>query len=516
MRIYKFNEKNLDIKELDKRSNGEVLIKKIKNEEPIKILKKRGGLTIKNDDVKVSNGDEIITNITDSEGDYDSNKGKRFFLNGRRYKEVIDDGEQQYQLNDIEKTPDFGSSRGSSAGSLDTRDVESIQCFFLSYRQNKKKEINLRDISKILNLQEDRFDYYKRFIDVPIDITKDLIEEYIDRGWGTTFIKTSNSIFNLGKSDSGFKGRFLIDTKKLYKFCQISVTTGLIGALKSTYRKCGKHISISKWNPSDIWMVQVESEKRIITGLEYISSITDLNKYIDVNFEYKRLLGLSLKKVKELEDIKIIVNKITKAPKYKYKTVRISSDPLSTIGLKIIVDRKRSQDFSSGEESMTIRSKAGPFVIENISGEVDGSASRHGQMSLTKINQILQKHGIDPVIMARTSGRAGEKFYKESLESWSDKDLKDQIILLNNILINKYGQEIISRSVNKKIEVNRARLVSKYQSLFLAWTLMKNSNKPSGIHGLSLSDLVIEEMFYYSLAINTGLYRTPKFIRVVD
>ena len=84
MRIYKFNEKNLDIKELDKRSNGEVLIKKIKNEEPIKILKKRGGLTIKNDDVKVSNGDEIITNITDSEGDYDSNKGKRFFLNGRR------------------------------------------------------------------------------------------------------------------------------------------------------------------------------------------------------------------------------------------------------------------------------------------------------------------------------------------------------------------------------------------------------------------------------------------------
>ena len=263
-------------------------------------------------------------------------------------------------------------------------------------------------------------------------------------------------------------------------------------------------------------MVQVESEKRIITGLEYISSITDLNKYIDVNFEYKRLLGLSLKKVKELEDIKIIVNKITKAPKYKYKTVRISSDPLSTIGLKIIVDRKRSQDFSSGEESMTIRSKAGPFVIENISGEVDGSASRHGQMSLTKINQILQKHGIDPVIMARTSGRAGEKFYKESLESWSDKDLKDQIILLNNILINKYGQEIISRSVNKKIEVNRARLVSKYQSLFLAWTLMKNSNKPSGIHGLSLSDLVIEEMFYYSLAINTGLYRTPKFIRVVD
>ena len=88
--------------------------------------------------------------------------------------------------------------------------------------------------------------------------------------------------------------------------------------------------------------------------------------------------------------------------------------------------------------------------------------------------------------------------------------------LRKKYLINKYGKEIISRSVNKKIEVNRARLVSKYQSLFLAWTLMKNSNKPSGIHGLSLSDLVIEEMFYYSLAINTGLYRTPKFIRVVD
>jgi hypothetical protein len=515
MRILKVNEINLSLKELDKRSNGDILVKKIKEEDPIQVNKIRNKATLKKGEITVINQDDIIPNITDDEGHYDREKGKDFFSKGRRYKEVIDGGDQMYQLNDIEKTADFGSTGGSSLGTHDTRDVETIQCFFLSYRQYKRSPILSEDIDSILEMEDDLFEHIKKFVESQIDVTKELIEKYIERGWVTTFIKTANAIFRLGEEDSGFRGRFLIDFKKIYKFCQISSETGVVNIIKNTYRKCGKKISISKWNPSDVWMVEKKSELRVIDGFRHINNIKELNNYIDNSFDNRKLIGLSLKKVSEKEDIKIIANKVTAPPRYTYNNVRVSQDATSTTGLKILVERRRNRDFSSGIESMTVRSKQGS-VVTNIMGEVDGVMSRHGQISLTRINEILKKYDIERVPMAKSSGPAGESFYELGLETWTDDELKEEINIINDDIIEHYGEDIVARKVSRQYQENRARLVSKYQSLFLVWILMENASVPSELPGLSISDRIVEEMFHYALAINTGHYRTPKYVRVVD
>ena len=85
----------------------------------------------------MTNADEIVPNITDGAGKYDPDAAKDFFKSGTRYSKVIQTDDERYQLNDIEKTSDFGSSGGSSLGTKETRNVECIQCLFLALRQTK-------------------------------------------------------------------------------------------------------------------------------------------------------------------------------------------------------------------------------------------------------------------------------------------------------------------------------------------------------------------------------------------
>ena len=134
MRILKFNEANLDIKELDGTSKsgglrGDVLVSKIKDHDDISFKPNERP----NSTTPVSNAEEIIPEITDDKGKYDSKKAQKFFKTRNRYNKVIQgEDNEMYQLNDIEKTTDFGSSGGASLGSIHTRNVECIQCLFLA------------------------------------------------------------------------------------------------------------------------------------------------------------------------------------------------------------------------------------------------------------------------------------------------------------------------------------------------------------------------------------------------
>ena len=90
MKILKFNEANIDLKELEKTSKsgglrGDVLVTKLKDREDIS-FKPNG----KPDKIKqVINVDEIVPNITDDSGKYDPDAAKDFFKSGTRYSKVI-------------------------------------------------------------------------------------------------------------------------------------------------------------------------------------------------------------------------------------------------------------------------------------------------------------------------------------------------------------------------------------------------------------------------------------------
>ena len=136
-------------------------------------------------------------------------------------------------------------------------------------------------------------------------------------------------------------------------------------------------------------------------------------------------------------------------------------------------------------------------------------------MSLTQINKILESYDLEtvPSVTSRS-----EKYYQTSLEEWTEAELKREILAINKKILENYGSIIEPK--NLTIEVDRIRLISKYQSLFLAWILMEAQHYESDREGISLADCVVEEMFHFALSINitpgkeSG--RTPRYARIID
>lgn len=507
MKVYKYSElfeANLSIQDLEKRSReggsrGDILVKKLSDGDQITISNKIGKKNI-----TVINSDDIIPNIIDDRGKYNSDLGKSFFKSGgSRYEDVIDGSDgSKYKLNDIEKTSDFGSSRGSSLGTLETRAVESLQCLVLSYRQFKRSHIRESDFINLLSLSDDDFNTYLQYVDA-MPITKDLLEEYILE-WGLTFLKTANALFTRKiKITNNNKVDVILRSDIRYKFYQVSSKNGICEAIKKTYHS-SKSPSMSKWNPSDIWAVDTVVEQEIINELAKHQSVSGLNKVIDYYFDTRQLVGISLKKVVKDEKIKLVINKMTKPPKYTFNGIKLAEDALSTASLRIEVNTLSEIGFGNAPAYMTIRSFSGS-KIQNVSGEVAGKAARQGKISLIKINEILKKHiGEDVPLVSE-------------IEKWSDRELKSEIEAINEKVVRKYGHVLPS---NRQYENSRIRLVSKYQALFLAWIFLENEGKRKNRRAeLTVVDQAVEEMFHYALSIMfdvTKSGRTPKYVRVVD
>jgi len=510
MKVLKFEqlfEVNINLQELEKPSTaglrGDELVRKLDNDEPINTNKDNV-----RKDIIVANSDEIINNITDDSGKYDPKSAATFFKPSL-YKPVISDEEgNKFKLNDIEKTTDFGSSKGSSLGSGDTKEIESIQCLILAYRQVRKSEI-VRE--EVIRLSETRIlNLCKSYIDVDVDITPELIDKYWDR-WKHSFTKTANVMYMVDNSTGLEEFEPILDQRIDYIFCHNSAG-GISKYISAAFNRCKKKKGItaqlSKWCPADIWAISSKYDNKIKKILSTIDELSELNDLIDKLFNKKILVGMSLKMVKKSEDIKIVINKITLPPKYKFTSALVSQDPLASTGLRLIAERQGTKGFEKGEAVISVRR----FTIpNNIIGEVYGTTARHGKISLNIINNILEKYGLDPVPVYRN-----DRFYELSIEDMDDEELTEEIIAINNKIVNKYNN--VSRKITNVKEVDRGRLISKYQSLFLAWTLMECQSDMYN-DNYTIADRIIENMFHYALSINmTGKVsgRTPRYVRIVD
>jgi hypothetical protein len=509
MKVYKLselNESNLNLQELSKRSRegglrGDVLVKKLSNQEPITT-----DITGDIKDIQVTNSEEVVDAITDPSGKYNPEEGEEFFKLGRNYDDVIEgDDDKTYRLNDIKKTTDYGSSQGTSLGTLATREVETIQCLILAYRQKKDADLTHSDIDTLLDMSEAVFKGYVSYVSSSVELTQDILSKYCP-DWTSTFIKTANALYQRRIRISETNKEAEILKKRItYRFYQISSKEGICGAIKNAFNKFQTEDdkpNLSKWNPADVWAVDMNSEEEIIREINNHQSITGLNSIVDAYFDGRKLLGISLKKIPEDQQIKLVINKMTRPPKYEFVSIKLAEDPFSTSSLRIAAQR-RSFAFGDVIEYMTVRSFAGSKV-ENISGEVAGKSARQGKISLTKINEILFKCTGEVV---PTIGEIGE---------WSDKQLRDEIEAINNLISRKYGN---INPTGRKYQPSRARLTSKYQALYLAWILLENDEKVNDDDGGRKIDQAIEQIFHYALSIRFGpkkSERTPKYVRVID
>jgi hypothetical protein len=517
--IRRINEANLNLRELEVKNEigkrGDVLVRKIREGEPLMVNK--DGVR---KEIVIINKEQILPAITNIDGSFNAYKATMYFTmhdNPSRYKlDAIhgDDGEL-YKLNDLEKTAYFGSSKGSSLGSVDTRFVESIICIFLAWRQLKRADLTEQDFDDVLNLPDEMFQEFKRIwtsLDSKMEITQETILKY-EASWKKTFVYVPNFLYYAGIVHSGFKNEHLLDPQKLYKFYQLSSSQGPIKALKEAFQRKHPGVNFAKWNPSDIFAVDITEEENLISQLESCKTSVKLNEIVDKSFDSRKMIGISLKKIKKESDIKIIVNKVTRPPKYTLKTIRLSRLPFATLGLEIIADR-RSREFGPGSEVLVIRTRERNKLV-NISAEVRGKTAKHGNMSLTQINKILLENDLETV---PTVTSKAEKYYEKGIEDWTEEELREEILLINQKIIDKYGAIIDSKDL--AIEVDRIRLLSKYQSLFLAWVIMEAQEVETDKEGVTLADKIIEEMFHFALSINITPGkeggRTPKYARIID
>lgn len=504
MQIKKFYEANIDLSELEKTSKsgdlrGDVLVRKMNDEDEF-TFKPRG--TVSNKLTKVVNPDEIVPNITD-DGKYDPDKAKTFFKSGPRYKKIIKGANgQTYQLNDIEKTSEFGSSGGSSLGSTDTRLVECIQCLFLSLRQSKGDvSLTQESLDELFNEEGEIKPEILSQVRLPIDISRDTIENY-SVTWIKSFINTANALFEIRPIYTKDKSRDdnALSRRKSYIYYQIGYKEGLTKIINDKYRSFPETtgIPIAKWTPSDIWAVQATQHSVVLSRISETKTIEEFNELIDSLFDQKILRGISLKKLKQIErtsDVKLVLNKVTPVPKYEFEKVITSKNPLGSIGVRVMAKQISEIESENKTEYMDIRSFSGPDSISDVSGEVVGESARHGKVGLTRINHVIEK-------IAQINEKSLPLILtKNDLEDWSDEKLKREIIRLNRI-IGKLGQSV----GNKQSFYNRSRMISKYQSLCFAEILY---NYPM------YANDIIQSIFYYAMSISNDKFTSPKYIRIV-
>ena len=519
MPVNNISEANLNLRELSVGSadglRGDTLVAMIRDGRPLRVAGKGGAR-----EITVANAEQVLQAITGRDGSFSPERAARYFTMPdahKRYRPdaiVAADG-GLYKLNDLEKTADFGSSGGSGLGSRDTRYVESVACVFMAWRQLKRSDLDEGDFDDIAGLPEESYaDFLSRYtsLDPRMGLTRRDIATYWE-GWSDTFIHLPNFLYRDGIVGSGYKNENLLDPRRIYRFCQLAGDAGPVSALRAAFRDRHPGVNFAKWNPSDIFAVEKGAEEQIQGQLEKCTTAARLNEIVDRAFESRQMVGISLKKVKRGEDIKVVVNKVTRPPRYRLSTVRFSRDPLATLGLEVIAERK-SREFGHGTEVMVIRSRDSSKMI-NISAEVKGKTAKHGNMSLTQINKILDSYGLERVPGV---GPRAEQHYKDSIEEWSDAVLRREIKAINQKLLNHYDTVVEPRA--GAAEPDRMRMVSKYQALFLAWVLMEAQDYLSDRDGYTLADRVVEDMFHFALSINitpgreSG--RTPRYARIVD
>jgi hypothetical protein len=497
MKILKFNEANIDLKELEKTSKsgglrGDVLVNKLKDHENISFKPSGRPSKIK----PVTNADEIVPEITDDSGRYDPEAAKDYFKSGNRYSKVIQTDDEMYQLNDIEKTTDFGSSGGSSLGTQETRNVECIQCLFLALRQTKgDASITESNIDELFNEEGNVKPELLRMVRVPIEINKPIIEAYA-RSWIKSFVNTTNAIYEVKPIFTQDKVTDnVLSRRKSYIFYQIGYNEGLTKSITDKYRSFPETtgIPISKWTPSDVWAVHQTQHSVVVSRINECRTILELNALIDTLFDNKTLRGISLKKLKTIErtsDVKLVLNKVTPVPNYTFDRVLTSTNPLGSLGIKIIANRISSIETENGSEIMDVRSFSGPDNASDISGEVIGESARHGKVGLQRINLIIRN--INPELVIPT---------RNELETKTDRSLKTDINRMNRE-VSELGQAVGTRG-----EISsRARLISKYQSLKLAKLLY---------HHHDVADQIIQGIFYYAMAIKNDKFVCPKYVRII-
>lgn len=561
MRVLKylkfFEEAELNLGELKKQrggvKRGNELIKKLKEPKVILDIKGKGEHVYKPrtiDHIKVGD-EEVVPSIAanaikvGNSDNYDDVKGDKLF--GKpRYKDVFISGEEEFKLNQVKKTAEFGAV---GPGVL-TREYEAIQCLFIAYKlKYPRKSIVLQDVldfwEKYKGSDADTLKRINIYLDDKVVITEDMLDSLsTNRDWLNTFIKVPEVLFR-------FKGMFSprLSYSVFHESCidKISPVQNLLKTFNSLkkLKNVDSKVNFSKFCPADVYIIKTRFISVVNTVISACTDIDELVKVLDYYFDENILIPVSLKKVKNGDEtFQIIINKEKgkKSPDFDIKYFRITQDPTKGIGSKISTISKWSDEKKDDSVENIIKvnrditfdsSNTGNSV--NVDGEVGGSSSRHGKISFTSIKSVLDIH--------KDTFKLDEIENHSVLKTRTLTDLRNCITSLYDELIDlrpfANGVDVMEMPSSIKVKnVKKGEFTGTSWDKIIKYTdLSKSEEEDGNIKNKLISKLqslqilasiakiykdnpeigndVITKIMRHALSIQTSDFDTPRYLRII-
>lgn len=339
------------------------------------------------------------------------------------------------------KDEEFGSNRGSGAGSKQTENQESAFCllgaYYLAnnYSFNNKESFNLEEIKKV-------GDYYDignsdvlstiEFVNTNKEwrkITKESVE---------AFFKESN----VGK----LKGKFHRQSgyvKKIYDRFRILLNE----KIKLLDLDVNVRINNDKWNPADVWFI-TEKDFNISSFGESIEEYNNV-------FNEHKLFPISLKKTNNPKCEKIEPKENDGIEKLNKVEIVKQDDIFSSKDLYVKVYNKNPDDGLT----LQLRNFNKEGIIQSElknKGIYEKSGANHGKCGL----------GIMEFIAKKFIGKWDKISSIEKLIKMDDADVIERLRVLYKNIFNKENKDITLENFHKIHEDNRKEyIISKLQAM---------------------------------------------------
>jgi len=344
IRLILINEAKLSYSDLSKKSDeggdrGGVLLKKITNNEPLEL----------------ADGGNIVVDIEKSQ-DFTKALSKKQYDNISKIKFFDTEG-NSFTLGKLQKTAEFGSSKGSGGGAEQTDVQESAQCLVNAIRYNKGSKITDKDINST--------SVNKAFSRVKTTSSKEVMAKFLvdNPDWRTTAISTANVLAENFKAD--------------FKFYRGEGIVPIINnAAKAALRNADISANLNKWNPADIWMATDAAFE-----VNYPEDLEKLNRLISRLFRDRVLVGVSLKKCEDACHTEVFNAGGTKKASNKFEKI----------------DPKDKNVFAT--KDIYVRYSDGRIQFRNFGdisswqGEIKGKAAAAGKIGHDAVSYILKNLG---------------------------------------------------------------------------------------------------------------------------
>ena len=465
-------------------------------------------------EVTIDNATEIANSIIDADGEsfrVDKQKAYDFFTEkgkkGSQYKHNILLSNGEYiGLNDLDRTWEFGSHPGTSIGTKQTRVNETIQCIYLAIRQKKGRPINPRDILRFIEDFQKDTPYAIKIYKKVGTTSKIAIEDLdIQRGWMDTHITIANLLFDY------------LDEDRKYVFYQafFDDENAIPKILRHKFYELVKELTkvdvdIAKWNPSDLYIVNIDKELELIDKINICTDLEELNIVMDYYFEKKYLISISLKKLDLSRDVRFIINK-EETSKFNYIKSSTSLDPTSSMSVSIHAEVDSTIPTKNKQQTIVARIFTGEQESD-IMLEVKGKDAMYGKVGMSFLNDVLTRARV------------------KSISSYNDDEIKnlsnEEIIEKINMYYDKLDMiKNVTRGERHDIKETRSKLISKLQALMFVDILEENKNTryfAKGILGTITSlfkkqtktEYIVKQLFYYAYAMGNEIFQNCKYFRI--